>query len=160
MTQRTQEPAAAVFGGRRFYGIEPGAMTVGQQLHYHRLYAQSGLKNLSLEDGEEPSDFAVRILNELLAAGIVLQMLGTLLLPEGKTAKDWTPAMSEETAAYLSGLTSSEDMAAVQAHVLTVVLDFFEHGLTSVFSSRKSSTGTKSRQPRPSRRASTIPSVH
>ena len=158
MTQRIQEPAAAVFGGRRFTSVPPAELSVGQELRYMQLYAKSGLGDLTLQEGEDPRAFALRIVDELTAAGIVLEMLGSLLLPEDKEPKDWTPEMGKATAAFLSSLTGEENRAAVRAHVLTLVLDFFEAGLISFWSSRRSSAGTAT-QPLPER-SQAIPSVH
>lgn len=138
MTPQKDSPQGITIGGRRFMAVQEG--TLRHDLRYMELVSQLGLQSLQMREGEAPEEFAVRLLGELVAAGVVLELLGTLLIPEGRSAEEWTPEMAGETAAFFSGLTKPEDKAAVHAQVITLVLDFFERGMVALWTSRRSSS--------------------
>ena len=137
MTPRNETPQVVTIGGRSFMAVQEG--TLRHDLHYMELVSKMGLQSLQMRTEEAPEEYAVRLLGELVRAGAVLEMLGTLLLPVGKRPDEWTPAMAAETADFFAGLTNPADKAAVQGQVITLLLDFFERGMVGLWTSRKSS---------------------
>lgn len=136
MTPREELKPVSI-GDRTFVPIQEG--TLRQDLRYMELVSQLGLQSLYKRPEETAEEYAMRLLGEIVAAGTVLEILGTLLVPAGTDPEKWTPQMAKETAAYFGSLTKPEDKAAVHAQVLTLLLDFFERGMVSLKTSRKSS---------------------
>lgn len=127
-------------GGRRFVTVTD--LTVGQHLHYDNLVMNAGLRDARREPGEYTGDFEARLLRLMLnCQGMILELLGTHIIPEGKTSKDWTPQMAKETADFLSTVSGKEALDMVHNLFAHVYLDFFEHGLTSSGDSISSSAG-------------------
>jgi hypothetical protein len=52
----------------------------------------------------------------------------------------WTPELGEETAKFLGSLHTGEDKAKIRSLVLTLVLDFFESGIISSWTTETSSS--------------------
>lgn len=124
-------------GGRIFLAMKEG--TVLHDLHFRKLVAQSGLSRVFIRAGEDPDHFARRLLDELVKAGVVLELIGCLLIPVGKRDEDWTPEMAQETAAFFGGLKDPVDKAKVDSLILTVLIDFFANGFASLWTSPTSS---------------------
>jgi hypothetical protein len=113
--------------------------TVLHDLHFRKLVAQSGLSHLHIKVGEDPGMFARKLLDRLIEAGVVLELLGCLLIPLGKRDEDWTPDMARETAIFLGGLRAPEDKARIDSMICTLLLDFFVNGYSSLWTSPTSS---------------------
>jgi hypothetical protein len=128
-----------LIGGRRFLQVPSEDLTVGQHLHYERLVAAAGFRDLPSGPGESPEAYGQRLLAEMLRHGdVLLQLIGTVLIPHGRTPKEWTPDMARETALFLSTLPGEENLRQIHQLVAVLYLDFFGHGLASSKSSTSS----------------------
>ena len=67
------------------------------------------------------------------------ETLGALLLPEGVTVDDWTPAIGADTAAHLAKAKGERELALVKALLVSVLIGFFRRGLSSATTSASSS---------------------
>jgi hypothetical protein len=131
-----------ILGGRAFVEVDVEALTVGQHLHYEKIAATAGLRDLRPGPGESGEAFGERLLHMMLEHGdAVLEILGTVLLPQGKEPKDWTPKMARETADFFLTLPGEENLRTLHALFAQVYLDFFAHGLASSKTSPSYSDG-------------------
>jgi hypothetical protein len=135
---------AIEIGGVRYVPVEDG--TLEHDLHYMQLYAKAGLSELKQSAGESPQDFSMRVLGQLLAAGVVLEMFGTLLVPDTMDSSEWTPETAKQTALVLSAMRDPEAKKTLLGCVAAIVLDFFRRGLVSFSKSSQSSIGEPSPQ--------------
>lgn len=124
-------------GGRVFLTMKEG--TVLHDLHFRKLVAQSGLSRVFIKPGEDPDHFARRLLDKLIEAGVVLELIGCLLIPLGKRDEDWTPEMGRETALFFGGLKAPTEKAKIDSLIVTVLIDFFANGFASLWTSPTSS---------------------
>jgi len=60
-----------------------------------------------------------------------VDLLGGLLVPEGMSPDAWTPAMAEETAAFLKRQRGREAREAVRNLAVWALVHFFANGLVS-----------------------------
>lgn len=148
-------------GGRRF--LTAGESTVEQDFVFVSLLRDAGLEDLTMGADEAPDDFGARVLSAALKSGAVLKMLGCLLVPAELVPKRsrfavrrraspgtlWTPAIGEETAAFLGGLTSAEDKTKIRALVLSLLVSFFSSGIVSLWTTETSFDGTVPEQESP-----------
>ena len=125
-------------GGRTFTKLASGS-TVQHDLWLMQRATESGLAGARKWSGETDDAFAARMLEMALKSGLVLEMLGGLLLPEGKGPEDWTPDMALSTAAFLGAITEPQEKRKVNALILSLLIDFFSAGLSSSANSRRSS---------------------
>lgn len=139
-----------ILGGRAFVPI--GESTVEHDFTFMGLIRAAGLDRVAIREGESAQDFALRLLQEAIASGKVLEMLGCLLIPEGTAPEHWTPRLGAETAAFFGGLTAAADKLTIQALVLSLLIDFFEQGLSSLETSRTSSEAAQPHDSDPSPR--------
>lgn len=121
--------APHLLGGREFVAI--GESTVEHDLRTMGLLRQCGLDQVAIGEGEAVGDYALRLLTGVLANGKTLELLGCLLIPVGVRPEQWTPAIAQETTAYIAQLTDPQDKRKVEALILSVLVDFFELGLSS-----------------------------
>jgi hypothetical protein len=149
-SQKPAKPGAPlVMGGRTFRPI--GESTVEHDFRFMALLRDLGLDDPHRLSSETPAQFAVRLLNDLMASGRALEALGYLLIPEGVESEDWTVAVGQETAAFLGQLSKPGDKAQVRALTLSFLIDFFERGLGSwALSPSSSEELVKSRRSSPS----------
>lgn len=138
-------------GGRTFYTA--GDSTVEQDYTFVSLLSDAGLEELTMDAEESPEGFGGRVLAAALKSGGVLKLLGCLLIPAELVPKrsrfsfgrrpspglGWTPAIGEETAAFLGGLTGAEDKAKIRGLVLTLLVSFFSSGIVSLWTTATSS---------------------
>jgi hypothetical protein len=135
------KPEPIVIGGRRFLELLDG--TWEHDLHYMALYAESGLNNVEIRQGESPDDFSMRLLDELLKSRKGPEMLGTLLVPEERASEDWSVAMAQQSADFFRTVRGSENKEILNRLLARLFLDFFERGMVSFWTSRSSSTGNQ-----------------
>ena len=107
-------------------------LTVGQHLHYDQLVTTAGLRETTREPGESEKAFEERLLGKMLACGdLILELIGTMIIPEGQEPKHWTPKMARETADFIATLSGDENLQQVHTLFAHVYLDFFARGLSS-----------------------------
>ena len=131
-------------GGRDF---EP--MTVTTIEHDFWLMSRirtAGLDALEKGADESPEEFVARILQQIIDSGSAFDVLGGMLIPAQLRPQQWTPAIADETAKFIRELTDPIDKAKVQSQMIAILIGFFEGGLASLTTSRKSS-GRMERRP-------------
>ena len=133
-----------VLGGRTFVPVSES--TVEHDYHFLALLHRAGLGDVELLPGETGGVFAERILRQVIASGQVRPLLGCLLVPEPAAGTPtrppgelWTPEMGQDTARYLGGLIEEQDKAMVRSLVISLLIDFFQSGLSSLRASATSS---------------------
>lgn len=127
-------------GGRPLAALDFGARTVRWQLHVDRLIGETGLDRLMPIDEESEQAYLLRLHTAVMRCGKACELLGCFVLPEGKTAADWTPAMAAETAEWLGSLATESDIQEVYRLGMSFVLGFFVRQLRSLGSSLNSSS--------------------
>jgi hypothetical protein len=96
---------------------------------------EAGLGEVELREGERPEDWAKRFMFQLMSSDSALLFMGGVLVPKDTV---WSPKVAQETARHLGDLTSDEDKEVIFGYLLTTLIAFFESGLTSLWSTRKS----------------------
>ena len=126
-----------VLGGRAYVTAQD--ITIGQEIRVRGLLSASGLDDLPMHEHESAEDYVRRLLDHLTGSPQVLELMGTLILPDGMKPGEWTPDVARETAAHISKLTSLEDRVHFQTMVSAAFLGFLESGLISLERSLTSS---------------------
>jgi len=103
------------------------------------------LDALTKAEDESAEEFVSRILHEVIDSGRAFELLGGMLIPENVPAEQWTPELAAETAAFIRTLTDPADKARLQSQLISLLIGFFENGLTSLTTSPKSSGAMESR---------------
>ena len=106
--------------------------------HDHWMAAQlqrAGIAHAHLDAGMSPAAFADALVDQLMASGMATVILAGFLLPDGLTARDWTPDIAAECAAYIDGLMAPDDKATVRGITAGLVAGFFRSGLASLTTS-------------------------
>ena len=124
-------------GGRRFVSV--GESTVEHDDWFMVRLEKAGLVEVMMGEHEKADDFAVRVLRDVLRSGCTNELIGSLIIPEGNTGLDWTPAMATETANFIGALHTPEDKAVRRELVTSLLIHFFANGLVSLVRSRGSS---------------------
>jgi len=119
-------------GGRKFQQIED--WTVEQDWWLMQRIRAAGLDTIGVASGR-PDDIAEAIAEAIEAkladSGLTVDLLGGLLVPEGMSPDAWTPAMAEETAAFLKRQRGREAREAVRNLAVWALVHFFANGLVS-----------------------------
>lgn len=119
-------------GGRKFQQIED--WTVEQDWWLMQRIRAAGLDTIGVAS-ERPDDIAEAIAEAIEAkladSGLTVDLLGGLLVPEGMSPDAWTPAMAEETAAFLKRQRGREAREAVRNLAVWALVHFFANGLVS-----------------------------
>lgn len=121
-------------GGRTFVPV--GTFTVRHHYETMALLARAGLATPARAGEEELADYGRRILMQLVEAGVALDLVSHLVVPEGV---DWTPDVARATAGFVGNLTSEEDKQRVDDLLVAALVPFFEAIGTSGTSTSTSS---------------------
>lgn len=124
-------------GGRDYVPVTQS--TLEHDLHYLKLRTRAGFDHLEKIETESWDDYAVRLLDRVVATGQILPLLGCLLIPAGTDPMSWTPELGRETAERLGRIGRPGEKDVVRALALSLLLDFFEHAPASLPGSRTSS---------------------
>lgn len=124
-------------GGKRFKPVTNS--TIEQDFWTASKVEEAGLANLVMNEGENPEQFALRILGQAMKSKNVFLMLGGLMMPDDKEGHEWSPEIATETADFLRKCTDAEDKNIIRRQVVALLLGFMEAGLTFYATSRKSS---------------------
>lgn len=124
-------------GGRRFEYVTDAPVRLDLFVMMHARHA--GLTGLSQHENETPEAFVQRMLDSCISSGRALLLLGGLLIPEGKTAADWSEEMAFDTAGHLGRIVEHSEKQKVYTELASVLLGFFESGLGSWIGSPRSS---------------------
>ena len=128
--------------GRSFERVND--WTVEQDWWLMQRIVAAGLSEIQVPPGA--TDDMAQILAEKMTArlaesGAFLEILGGLLVPEGSSVDDWTPAMAAETTEFLKKQRGVETRQTVRGLASWAVVLFFGNGLVSFRISPTSSTG-------------------
>ena len=127
-----------VLGGRRFTAADLDRRTVRQHHYLAAVTRDVGTPKRMPTEHEKPSAFLVEWNADVLASGQSWRLLAAFLLPEGKSERDWSVAMAEDTQAFLEGLDTEEDRQLVDALVMECLVGFFQRALRPLISSLNS----------------------
>jgi len=119
-----------ILGGRTFLPLAES--TLEHDVELFRLLRSAGLREIAMQKGESGEAFGQRLLEELLAGGKALELLGCVLIPEGTKSEDWTPEIGSQTAAHLAKISNSSEKLQIQSLLISLLILFFEHGLCSL----------------------------
>ena len=125
-------------GGRTF--VHLGESTAQHDDWFMGRVREAGLDRVLLEIGEDPDQFARRILYQASGSGKVFEMIGALIVPEGMADASWTPEVALDTARFVGQLCDPEDKQRINNLTVTLLIGFFLGGLTSLETSKTSST--------------------
>lgn len=128
-----------VLGGRAF--APTGASTAE---HHHATWGtihRAGLRNVTILPGENADDFTQRVLAEAMDSGYSFLLLGCFLIPEGTDPLKWSRKLRNQTARFLSRLSTPEDIAGINAALIEHIVPFMTSGLVSLWTSGTYSEG-------------------
>lgn len=114
-------------GGQKWRAVKRS--TIEHDFWLMKHIREAGLDALRIQPGEKPEEFAVRLLHEVIGSGKAFTLLGGMLLPDGVPDEHWTPERAEQTAAFMRGLSSDEDKAALKGAIISLLTGFLEAGL-------------------------------
>jgi len=116
-------------GGRVFTVSDFDELTVRQHTYVQRIVRATGLDKVVVMDGESDKQYLIRLQTAALDSGQAPELIGGFLLPEGKTERDWTPAMAREIGTHIGLCNTREDRELVGDLALQVAIGFFREGL-------------------------------
>ncbi len=132
-------------GGQKWRAVKRS--TIEHDFWLMKHIREAGLDAVRIAPGEKPEEFAVRLLHEVIGSGKAFVLLGGMLLPDGVPDEHWTPERAEQTAAFVRGLATDEDKAAVKSAIISLLTGFLEAGLRSYADSATASTAGSQPQP-------------
>lgn len=153
MTEQNGAPEIITLGGRQFRNVTH--TTIRQDQYCFGLIHELGLNAVSLQPGEAAESFARRLLGQCMSSDKVFHLLGGLIVPGETGFEGWSPSVAEGTALFLMSLASEEDKARIHGLVASMLVDFFQAGISSLVDSPASSTPADSGAPNPAPAAST-----
>lgn len=137
-------------GGRSFLTVQE--TTVEQDLVFLELVKRAGLDEITIDPSEDIAAFSGRLLGALVKNLVILELLGCLLIPaelvpprgmfrrRQEREAVWTPELGMETATFLGSLRAEEDKAKIRSLILSLLMDFFENGIVSLWTTQTSSS--------------------
>lgn len=101
-----------------------------QDLYVMKLVTEAGLKEIAakvdLTNSEALSDSAQEIIIGAYASGKLFELLGAVMMEEGKA---WSEESAKTNAEFFANLTSGDDKNALKGSIVAVILGFFVSGL-------------------------------
>jgi hypothetical protein len=101
----------------------------------------AGLDTIAMSEGESADAFAYRVMGAVIESGRVSLLLAGMLVPTDAPRAEWSPAIADATAEFISQLTDTESKNRVHGLTAALIADFFAAGLTSFAASPPSSAG-------------------
>lgn len=95
----------------------------------------AGLDRVTLAEGENAEQLAMRLLEMTIGTGKAFEILGGLLIPVDVQDIDWTPAIAEETAENIKRTTDDAEKAEIRQQLVALLISFFNAGLIVLTSS-------------------------
>ena len=139
-----KKPETITLGGREFVPVLTS--TIEHDYWLMTKIRATGLNEIAKGADETPEEFMLRLLHEVIDSGVAFELLGGLLLPMPSAAPEsWTPELAIETAEFIKHLTAPADKATVQAQMISLLVGFFENGLSSLTISPRSSADAEKR---------------
>lgn len=131
-------------GGREFAPVS--VCTIEHDYWLMSKIRVAGLDQMAKGEGESAEEFVSRMLQEVILSGAAFDLLGGLLLPLPLAPEEWTPKHAVETGEFIKRLSAPVDKATVQSSMVSLLIGFFEQGLSSLTISPNSS-GDMEKQP-------------
>jgi hypothetical protein len=131
-------------GGREFAPVSTS--TIEHDYWLMSKIRAAGLDHVAKREEESSETFVARLLSEVIDSGSAFDLLGGLLLPMPLPKEGWSPACAIETAEFIKRLSLPDDKAIVQSQMISLLIGFFESGLSSLTISL-SSSGDMEMQP-------------
>lgn len=113
--------------------VHVGVSTLEHDIWFMAQLRKVGLTDPQIIEGEEPHDYAQRLLNQLLASGEAHLTVAGLIVPVGVR---WSPAIAVQTAAHLGSLEDPEEKQRFWDFLLDLLGEFFQNGLGPWMTSR------------------------
>lgn len=132
-------------GGENFIAQRNGCLE--WEIWMQARITEAGLSRITTVKGETADQFAERMIAKALSSGKALVLLGGLMLPEGKSPDEWTPAMAADITRRMGKLRTAEDKEAAKGAIAAMLIGFFQNGFSSLKNSPSFSTQTGSREP-------------
>ena len=153
-SRRTQKIAATreiiTIGGRRWREVVSN--TIEHDFWVLQQTQEAGI-GLYTKKGEDPGEFAARLLREVIASGKAFLLVGAFLIPAELTDQDWSPALAQQTGEFMRKLEGADDKQIIQGAIISLLLGFFEAGLRSSNNSPIVSSPLEGRSARPAQPA-------
>lgn len=145
--------------GRRYK--PPGVLTLRRDIYIMSRVRRAKLDSLPMNEGESAEAYAHRLLDYLMGYDEVLDLLGSMLVPEETDEKDWSPELAKKIGGTLGALVDEEGKAAVRMILISVLVPFLSSGLASLTITASSSGPANAVQTASGSggESSTIPSV-
>lgn len=121
--------ATFTLGGRSFTYVEE--TTVEHDEFIQARLRPAGLHEATMQIGEDADAFARRLMLQSAESGVRRELLASLILPA--EAEEWTPAIANETAAFLGKLSSEDDKHKLDTLFSSMLFRFFADGITSCY---------------------------
>ena len=115
-------------GGRRWREVVSN--TIEHDFWVLQQTQEAGIE-LYTKKGEDPGEFAARLLREVIASGKAFLLVGAFLVPAELTDQDWSPAVAQQTGEFMRKLEGADDKQIIQGAIISLLLGFFEAGLRS-----------------------------
>lgn len=125
-----KKPQTITLGGRDFVPVLTS--TIEHDYWLMSKIRAAGLDHIDKREEETAEAFVTRLLVEVIDSGVAFDLLGGLLLPIAFVPEAWTPACAIETANFIKRLTAPVDKAIVQSQTISLLIGFFENGLSSL----------------------------
>lgn len=137
MIAKQVTPQTITLGGREFVPVLTS--TIEHDYWLMSKIRAAGLDEIAKGEHESAEEFMTRLLHEVINAGVAFELLGGLLLAAHLVPEAWTPELAVENAEFIKRLTAPEDKATVQSQMISLLIGFFENGLSSLTISPSSS---------------------
>jgi len=121
-------------GGRSFVYVEE--TTVEHDEYMEARLRPAGLHEITMQIGEDAEAFARRLVLQSAESGVRRELLGALIVPA--EAKQWTPEIAAETAAFLGKLRDEEDKNKLRLLFTSMLFRFFADGISSCYAYKRS----------------------
>lgn len=135
MTDAT--PKVIELEGRKFTVLTRPPLK--QFLWISREIRAAGFYQFEVDADDTPEQMTEKLLEIALSSDKLLTIVGGMMLPEGATAKEWTPAVAAGVTKHLEQLTELEDHEKMKPIISGVLISFFKTKAASIVISRKSS---------------------
>ena len=114
-----------VLGGRSF--CPEGAFTLERDEWIMGQYDEAGLREITIQPGEEPLDTANRVLLGVIAGAKGRRLLSGLLTPVAPDGSlvEWSEAVAAETFAFLGQLTDPKEKQTIRMRAVEMIEDFW-----------------------------------
>ena len=114
-------------GGRAYRAV--AVSTVERDVFIMARVRTAGLDSIVKTADETAEEYALRVLEALLALDSVLELVGALIIPAELADEQWSPEVARETRALVGRITKQEEKDLVKQALLGLLVPFLESGL-------------------------------